>query len=127
MNKNMNKVAKVEAMMPDLVARKLDELLVFDACYLDVPGRQALLRLMPRLVHVRRARKAIFLRYGCGNCHQKRVRYGAGGLCNACAVRDYNRMKAEIHKRLDGRDAKEETAALTRKLDMAQFLLNGDD
>jgi hypothetical protein len=123
----MKKRAKVEAMLPVLVARKLDELLVFDACYLDVPTRQALLRLMPQLVQVRRARKAIFLRYGCGSCHRKRVLYGAGGLCNASACRDYGRMKTEIRKRLEGRDAREETAALSLKFSTAQMLLNGDE
>ena len=56
----MTKLVKVEVVTPQNVAQKLDELLLFDACFLDVAARQELLRLIPRLVHVRRARQAIF-------------------------------------------------------------------
>lgn len=103
------------------------ELLLYDARFLDVATKQELLRLIPRLVHVRRARQAIFRRYGCQSCHRKRVAYGAGGFCNRCASRDFRRVKAELEKMGEGRNAAEESAALTRRLDAAQRLLNGGD
>jgi cytochrome c551/c552 len=123
----MSKLVKVEVVTPGTVAEKLDELLLFDSCFLDVAARQELLRLIPKLVHVRRARQAIFRRYGCQSCHRKRVAYGAGGFCNRCAARDYRRVKTQLEKMGEGRNAGEETAALTRRIDIAQFLLNGGD
>lgn len=178
----MTKLAKVEVMLPRGAERKVDELLVFDAQCVDVATRQELLRLLPQLVHIRRARKAIFLEQGCRECQKPdptvaiaarlrargftwadiyaitgvlattraerkcfensvrwklahpdtRVRkpshrYGAGGLCDRC----YLRLKRELAKRLrkmhEGRDSDEETAALTRRFDVAQWLLGGDD
>jgi len=53
-------------------------------------------------------------------------RYAVGGFCDNC----YMRLRKELLKTVRafhaGRDAAEETAALTRKFDMAQWLLNGD-
>lgn len=123
----MTRLLTVELVTPQPVAQKFDELLVLDAQCPDVATRQELLRLFLRLVHVRRARKAIFLRHGCGNCHRKKIQYGAGGLCNRCAGREYKRIKAELQKMHHGRNAAEETAALTQRFDVAQWLLNGDD
>jgi hypothetical protein len=51
--------------------------------------------------------------------------YGAGGLCMNC----YLRLRRELAKalaKMQGRNAAEETAALTRRADMAQWLL-GDE
>jgi uncharacterized paraquat-inducible protein A len=117
------KIEKVEA-IETTAARKLGELLLFEACFLDVSTRQDLLRIIPKLVHVRRARQAIFRRYGCHSCHRKKVAYGAGGFCNRCAARDYRRVKQELQKMGEGRNAAEESSALTRRLDAALMLLN---
>jgi len=120
----MFKLAKVETVRGQVGdARGLDELLVFDARMLDVTTRQKLLLLMPQLVHVRRAWKVIFLRRGCIACHRKKVQYGAGGFCNRCQCRILLEVKSALRRMDEGRDSAEETAALTRRLDVAQFLL----
>lgn len=52
--------------------------------------------------------------------------YGGGGFCAQCQIqmrRELLRIIREMHK---GRDAEEETAALTRRSDVALGLLSGD-
>jgi len=178
----MTKLAKVEVMLPRSAERKIDELLVFDARCLDVGTRQELLRLLPQLVHLRRAWTAYFLEHGCLGCpksepavaiaarlrrrgsswaeiyeiiapgatsraERKRFenavrwklahldaparkasqRYGAGGFCDRC----YSRLRRELAKALckmhEGRNTIEETAALTQRFDMAQWLLGSEN
>jgi hypothetical protein len=119
----LKRIEKVEA-IETIAARKLGELLLFEACFLDISTRQDLLRIIPKLVHVRRARQAIFRRYGCHSCHRKKVAYGAGGFCNRCAARDYLRVKTELKRMGEGRNAGEESALLTRRLDAARLILN---
>jgi hypothetical protein len=100
----MQKLAKVQIMAPNLAAEKVDDLLVFDAVCLDVQSRQELLRLMPKLVHIRTARKDIFRERGCdcskpdptiaiaarlrrqGMCWEKI--YEAMGLAPRCMTRE---------------------------------------
>jgi hypothetical protein len=54
-------------------------------------------------------------------------RYGAGGFCDRC----YARLRRELANRIralhEGRNAEKETKGLTRKFDVAQMLLCGDD
>jgi hypothetical protein len=178
----MTRLAKVEVMLPRAAERKLDELLVFDARGVDVDTRQELLRLLPRLVHLRRAWQAHFREHGCLSCpkpdptvpiaarllrrgsswaeiyeitgaefttraERKRFvnavhwklahldaptrtpshRYGAGGFCDRCYLRLRRELAKAIRKMHEGRDAAEETAALTQRFDVAQWLLHGDD
>lgn len=64
----MNKLTKVKAMSPMVVERKVDDLLVFDARFVDTDMRRELLRLLPQLIHMRYAWRAHFRRYGCFAC-----------------------------------------------------------
>ena len=178
----MRQLARVEVMFPNAAERKVDELLVFDARCVDVATRQELLRLLPQLVHLRRAWRARFQKRGCLCCRpadptipiaarlrsrgsswlevyeilgatamtraeRKRFesavrwklahmsaptrkpshRYGAGGLCDRCYLRIRKELSNVLREMHRGRDAAEETAALTRRFDVAQWLLSGDD
>ena len=177
----MMKLAKVEVMLPRGAERKVDELLVFDARCVDVGTRQELLRLLPQLVHLRRAWRARFTEHGCITCpkpdptvaiasrlrtrglswadiyaitgttattraerksfensvrwrlahHDTPVRkpshrYGAGGLCDRCYLRLRRELAKTLRKMHEGRHADEETAALTQRFDVAQWLLGAD-
>jgi hypothetical protein len=51
----------------------------------------------------------------------------AGGFCDKCYARLSRRLSETLRTMHEGRDAKEETAGLTRKFDVARFLLNGGD
>jgi hypothetical protein len=62
------RLTKTEVMLPQGVERKVDDLLVFDACYVDRATRYDLQRIIPHLVHLRRARKAYFEQHGCLMC-----------------------------------------------------------
>jgi len=178
----MGKLAKVEVMLPRAAERKVDDLLVFDAQFVDVATRQELLRLLPQLVHLSRARKAQFEEDGCPTCpkpdptveiaarlrrrgstwaeiyevtgvtattraerksfensvrwrlahpntkaRQASHRYGAGGLCDCCYSRERRKLVKRLRKMHEGRNADEETAALTRRFDVARWLLGDDD
>lgn len=57
------KVAK-----PESPAQAIESLLIFDARSLSNATRQELLRILPELVHVRRAWKAHYLEHGCISC-----------------------------------------------------------
>jgi hypothetical protein len=180
----MTNLANVEVMLPNEAERRLDDLLVFDVRCVDAETRQELLRLLPRLVHLRRAWRAHYMKYGCLGCQkpdptvaiaarlrrrgatwaevyevtgvevegstraeQQKFwnavrwklahldvpepnlshRYGAGGFCDRCYLRIRRELAKSIRKLHEGRDAAEETAALTRRFDVAQWLLNGED
>jgi|GEM_PF-6053893 len=118
---------KLEIVSPEAAARRLNDLLIFDARCLDRATRQELLRLIPALVHVRRQWKRRYLKYGCESCHQKTPEYGAGGFCRRCHLRINNWIRYQVRKVGDGRDAAEEVAALTRRADVAMLLLNGGE
>lgn len=117
------KPTKVE-LLP--LPRNLDELLIFDARFLDAETKRELLRIMPRLFHVRHLWKEEYVRSGCLRCGRKRAPYGAGGFCNTCQARIDYRMRHRYHKIGADRQLADETAELTRKFDAAQMLLNGD-
>ncbi|MBI3668751.1 MAG: hypothetical protein HY237_03075 [Acidobacteria bacterium] len=111
-------------MRPGTVGRKADELICFDTRFLDNATAHELLRLLPKLVHVRRAWGERFRQRGCLVCRRKKVAYGCGGLCNRCLLRTYSQLRVIVRKQGEGRDPAAETAALTRKLDAAQRLLH---
>ncbi len=54
-------------------------------------------------------------------------RYGAGGFCDRCYLRLRRELAKTIRKMHEGRDAVAESAALTQRFDLAQWLLNRDD
>jgi hypothetical protein len=109
----------------------MENLLIFDARCLDRETRQELLRLVPQLVHIRRAWRAEYMECGCTSCHKKKSGYGAGGFCNACWGRIYQRMRNRFRKAMVGRDLPAELAtfkdALQLRYNAAQRLFNGDD
>ncbi len=180
----MTKLAKVKVMLPRGAERKVDELLVFDARCVDVGTRQELLRLLPQLVHLRRAWRAHFTEHGCIACpkpdptvaiaarlrrrrsrwaeiyeligidratstraerksfensvrrnlahsdtpvRKPSHRYGAGGFCDLCYMRLRRELVKTLRKMHEGRNADEETAALSQRFDVAQWLLGADD
>jgi hypothetical protein len=108
-----------------------ESLVIFDARCLDRETRQELLRLVPQLVHIRRAWRAEYMECGCVSCHKKKARYGAGGFCNACWGRIYLRMRNRFRQSMAGRDLPAEIAtfkdALSLRYNAAQRLFNGDD
>jgi hypothetical protein len=53
-------------------------------------------------------------------------RYGAGGLCDLCYLRLRRELAKAIGKMHENRDAVAETAALTQRFDLAQWLLGGE-
>jgi hypothetical protein len=183
------KLAKVEVMLPRPAERRIDDALIFDSRGLDVGTRQELLRLLPQLMHLSRANRAIYQKHGCRECpkpdptvtiaarlrrggmswsevyetvgvlaatraerkkFEQAVRwklahletpkrkhwpgYGAGGLCMNCYLRRRRELAKElgvhartIGQRLEERDAAAETAALTQRHDLAQWLLGGEE
>jgi hypothetical protein len=125
------KLDSIQVAKPESPERAIESLLIFDARCLDMATRQELLRLLPGLVHVRRAWRAEYMECGCSSCHEKKRLYGAGGFCNACWGRIYQRMLNRYRKQMAGRDLPAELAmfkeALTLKFSTAQRLLNEDD
>jgi hypothetical protein len=128
---DLRKLDKIKVMLPESPERAIEDLLIFDARSLDLSTRQQLLRLLPELIHVRRAWKAEYMECGCLSCHRKRDWYGAGGLCEACHGRIYQRMLKRYRKKLEGRDLPAELEAfreaLSQKFNAARRLLNGND
>jgi hypothetical protein len=53
-------------------------------------------------------------------------RYGAGGFCDRCYMRLRRELVKALRKMHEGRDAAAETAALTQRFDLAQWLLAGE-
>jgi len=120
------KVAELES--PE---QAIESLLIFDARCLDKDTRQELLRILPQLVHIRRAWQAEYMECGCACCHKKKPCYGAGGFCNACCRRIYMRMRNRYRKAMQGRNLPAELAsfkdALCQRYNAAQRLFNGED
>jgi hypothetical protein len=127
-HRKLEKIRDPEIESP-LVA--IESLLIFDARCLDLETRQELLRLIPQLTHIRRAWKAEYTECGCTCCHKKKAGYGAGGFCNGCWGRIYQRMRIRFRNAMRGRDLVAETEtfkdALQLRYNAAQRLFNSDD
>lgn len=65
-------LATIPEIVPASPGDALAQLLIFDARMLDRQTQHELLRIIPELVHVRRAWKAHFLEYGCLQCRHGR-------------------------------------------------------
>jgi hypothetical protein len=121
----------VKAGESDSPLSAIESLMIFDARYLDRDTCQELLRLLPQLIHVRRAWRAEFIENGCVHCRRKDVEYGSGGFCHTCKARFHARMKRRYKRLMQGRDIEAETAAFANALQLryntAQRLFNGDD
>jgi hypothetical protein len=125
------KLDSVVEVLPESPLERLETLLIFDARCLDMETRQELIRILPQLVHIRRAWKAEYMECGCVSCHKKKAGYGAGGFCNACRSRIYARMRNRYREAVKGRDLAQEFAtfkdALCLRYNAAQRLFNGGD
>lgn len=125
------KLDSIVEVLPESPVELLETLLIFDARCLDKDTRQELLRILPQLVHIRRAWKAEYMECGCISCHKKRVEYGAGAFCKTCMARIYQRMRNRYRKAMQGRNVPAEleafTDALCLRYNAAQRLFNGDD
>jgi len=128
---DLRKLESIEVPVFELPAQAIESLLIFDARALDRPTSQELLRLLPQLVHIRRAWRAEYMECGCISCHKKHAGYGAGGFCNTCWRRIYMRMRNRFRKAMEGRDLPAELAtfkdALSLRYNAAQRLFNSDD
>jgi hypothetical protein len=128
---DLRKFDSIKAPKMESPLRAFESLLIFDARCLDRETRQELLRLVPQLVHIRRAWRAEYMECGCTSCHKKKAGYGAGGFCNACWGRIYTRMRNRYRKAMKGRNLPAELAAFKDALQLrynaAQRLFNGDD
>ncbi len=72
-----SKLDSIVEVLPESPVELLENLLIFDARCLDMETRQELLRILPQLVHIRRAWKAEYMECGCISCHKKRVDYAS--------------------------------------------------
>jgi hypothetical protein len=176
---------QVVALPPE---QAIESLLIFDVRCLDAGTKRELLRLLPQLIHIRRAWKAEFTECGCLACSKSDPRpaiaarlrerriswdevydilginrksldseahkrfenqvywrlkhplarerkpptaYGAGGLCNACWGRIYQRMYKRYRNEMEGRNIPAEVEAFKDALclsyNLAQRLFNGDE
>jgi len=128
---DLRKLESIEVPVFELHALAIESRLIFDARALDRPTSQELLSLLPQLVHIRRAWRAEYMECGCISCHKKNAGYGAGGFCNRCWGRIYQRMRIRFRKATEGRDLPAELAtfkdALSLRYNAAQRLFNSDD
>ena len=62
------KVQRLPEVLPKNPIEALEALLIFDARMLERETQQELIRILPQLVHVRRAWKAHYLEHGCISC-----------------------------------------------------------
>lgn len=69
---DVQKLEKVPTVEPRSGVEAMQSLMVFDVRCLDRKTQQGLLRLLPGLVHIRRAWKAHFLEHGCLLCRNGR-------------------------------------------------------
>jgi len=65
---DVSKLSQLKSVVFDSPLAALEQLLIFDARMLDKDTQRELLRILPQLVHVRRAWKAHFLENGCVGC-----------------------------------------------------------
>lgn len=128
---DLQKLDKVNVAVQESAAIAVESLLIFDARGLDKQTQQELLRILPELVHIRRAWKAHYLENGCVSCHKKRASYASGGFCVDCQGRILMRMRNRYRKLMVGRDLVAEVAtfkdALCLRYNAAQRLLAGDE
>jgi hypothetical protein len=128
---DLRKLENIHVPVIESPLQAMENLLIFDARCLDRETRQELLRLVPQLVHIRRAWRAEYMECGCISCHKKKAGYGAGGFCNSCWGRIYQRMRNRFRKALVGHDLPAELAtfkdALQLRCNAAQRLFNGDE
>ena len=88
---------------------------------------QELRRLLPELLWISRAWHARFLVKGCLMCRRKKGAYGSGGMCQPCVNANRDWIRKYVKAATKDRDTVEEIASLSRKMDVAQRLLNSDD
>lgn len=69
------KLDSITEVLPSSPVESLETLLIFDARYLEKETQQELIRILPQLVHVRRAWKAHFLEQGCLSCPKADERF----------------------------------------------------
>ena len=128
---DLRKLDAITVAQPESPEQAIESLLIFDARCLDKDTRQEIVRILPQLVHIRRAWRAEYMECGCISCHKKKAGYGAGGFCNACWGRIYMRMRNRYRKAMQGRNLPAELAtfkdALCLRYNAAQRLFNGDD
>jgi hypothetical protein len=125
------KLDSVQVVKPGSPEEALETLLIFDARCLDQGTQQELIRILPQLVHIRRAWQAEYMECGCACCHKKKEGYGAGGFCDACYARIGARMRNRYRKAVEGRNLPAELVkfkdALCLRYNAAQRLFNGGD
>jgi hypothetical protein len=128
---HLRKLENIRAPEIESPLEATENLLIFDARCLDRETRQDLLRLVPQLIHIRRAWRAEYMECGCISCHKKKAGYGSGGFCNGCWSRIYARMRNRFRKAMVGHDLPAELAtlkdALSLRYNAAQRLFNEDD
>jgi hypothetical protein len=131
---NLRKLDAIQVMQPESSEQAIESLLMFDARCMDRDTQRQLIRILPELVHIRRAWKAHYLENGCVSCHKKNrgnTWYAAGGFCVACQRRILARMRTRYRKAMEGRNPDKELEtfkdALALRYNAAQRLLNGDE
>ncbi len=67
---DLRKLDAITITQPESPEQAIERLLIFDARCLDKETRQELLRLIPELVHIRRAWRAEYMEQGCTGCQK---------------------------------------------------------
>lgn len=64
------KLDSIQVVKPESPEQAIESLLIFDARFLSKDTRQELLRILPQLVHIRRAWRAEYMECGCHGCQK---------------------------------------------------------
>jgi hypothetical protein len=67
---DLRKLDSIQVAKPESPEKAIESLLIFDARCLERETQQELLRILPQLVHIRRAWKAEYMECGCLGCRR---------------------------------------------------------
>jgi hypothetical protein len=68
---DLHKLSRIKVAKPESPEQAIESLLIFDARCLDWDTQQELLRILPQLVHFRRAWRAEYMECGCAGCPKR--------------------------------------------------------
>jgi hypothetical protein len=69
------KLDSIVEVLPESPVEALEALLILDARALERDTQQELMRILPQIIHIRRAWKAHYLEYGCTSCRKADERF----------------------------------------------------
>jgi hypothetical protein len=69
------KLDSIVEVLPESPVEALEAFLIFDARALEQDTQRELMRVLPQIIHIRRAWKAHYLKYGCTSCRKADERF----------------------------------------------------